>query len=201
MALYEGNAIGKGVHIAVQVMFTAVFLTLFYFSYVVGVEQEEFVNQIEYLVDDISKEATPVIDSEIKNTPGGRYEIIGVLDGAIDGAEQSAVDSTAKSNAWITKNNKAVTKTSMNLLIITCATVVLGVLLFTLLGHDTQISSSIKHGLLAVCFVAATEYGFLTIVGSKYTSADPYVVKRELGAKLVSWIAQARASGKIPASG
>jgi len=197
MASCEGIQVSKGVHIAVQVMFVFIFLTVFYFMYVVNIEKEEFVKQIDYLVDDIADGAGPVIDNTIKSIPGTRYAKIGTLSGAIDAAEQSAVDSTVKSNAWIRKNNSAVIKTSTNLLIVTCSAIVIGVLLLTLLGHNTDILSSIKHGLLAVCFVAATEYGFLTLVTSQYTSADPYVVKREFGTKLHSWIQRAKASGKI----
>lgn len=189
--------ISNGIHIAMQVMFAFIFLTVFYFTYVVDVEKEEFATQIDYVVDSIVEEAHNGVDKTLKDIGGTRYTVLSGVDGLMAGLEQDAIDSTQDQNKSIKDRNADVVTKSMNLLALTC-TPLFGVsVILTILGYCTGMLESVKQGLIAVAFVALTEYTFLTVVTSKYKSADPYEVKRTLGAKVVDWVAQAKASGKI----
>lgn len=192
--------IEKGVHVGMQVMFVFIFLTVFYYGYVVGVEQEEFVRQIDYIVDDLAGESKSGIDKMLKQSSSNRYAAFGVVDGMMDALEEKAIDTTRSANKSIEKQNQTVKTKSMDLIAIICPAIFTVIVLLTVLGFSTNLWGNTKQALLAVIFVAFTEYSFLMLVTSQYIAADPYFVKRAAGAKIQQWIENARASGKIKPS-
>lgn len=180
-----------------QVMFIFIFLTIFYFTYVAGVEKNEFISQIDFIVDDLTTEGQQGIDNTLKTVEGDRYTLLSVVDGLIDSLEQKAVDQTISTNNDIEVINEGVQTRSYELLAMICPAIFGIVVIFTILGYCTKLWSSVMQGLLAVGFVALTEFSFLMLITSQYQAADPNQVKRSFGTKVQEWILASKASGKI----
>ncbi len=179
----------KGGAIAIQVTMIFTFLTFFFFSYVVEVENDEFKTQMNVVVDElmkdvddnlstlINKEGTLTSDEKIMLISG----MINVLQRKIELGSEESVQNILEMNS--TTKKKAFTYLSVTIVVIV-------VIAFTLisLGYCIPISSQVIEAAYVVAFVGITELVFLKVIASRYISADPYEVKRTFGKAVQEWI-------------
>ena len=98
------------ISIFVQTMFVFGFLAIFYFLYVINIEQQNFTKQMNIIIDDLSKtignNLPNLIDiDKIKKDPNQDYDVI--INGIIDTSEEKITkDSKDQINQIIQNNNK-----------------------------------------------------------------------------------------------
>lgn len=172
--------------VSVQVILVFSFLVIFYFAYVIKVEEEDFKSQIDLLVesfmDDIKKSDFISLDkgNPYINEDDLKLLIYGMLDTA---QEKVKADSKADNEA-IDNNNKSLRKKAFNLLYI-----IIGVLIVILLFlRCLPLSDIIKEAITILLFVALTEFVFLSLISNRYISADPNKVKYALGGAIKDWL-------------
>lgn len=185
----NNSLITNSVAIAIQVSFIFSFLSTFFFFYVTKIEKEEFKTQINIIVDNIiddifykSKYINP-IDNSInkKDLSLVINEIINIMEEKITIQSKGPVQDVAISNATVKK--KAFHSVTTLLLIIITIT-----FLLIIIGFCIPVKQNIKDSLIAVFFVALTEFSFLTLIASKYIAASPNKVKITVGEEIQKWI-------------
>jgi hypothetical protein len=188
---YKSNKwILNGAEIALQLVLIFTFLTVFYFTYVTSVEAKEFDTQIGVVVDNIYDSAESEITDAIDKgkTTLDKYGLISIIDGGLDATEQKVRDLSTKSDSDIRKTNKKIIKKSYMFLLITVGSI-LGILaILAFLGFYIVSKSILGRTLVAVFFVALTEFVFLQLIASRFIAADPYEVRRKFGKQINTWI-------------
>ena len=175
----------KTISISIQVLIISVFLITFFFLYVVNIEEEEFKQQIELVMDSILKD--PNVSPYLKihdNDDNMLVAIYGALDAAeekIKLANKSDIDNINNTNRII-KNN--------TFIIVGLSGLVLLLIIFLLLSFDVKMTvmNYIKHSLIILIFIALTEYIFLTFIGKKYISVSPTQVRKQLAQSILDYI-------------
>jgi hypothetical protein len=180
----------NGAEIALQLALIFTFLTVFYFTYVTNVEAKEFDTQIGVVVDNIydsaESEITDAIDK--RKTTLDKYGLLSIIDGGLDATEQKVRDLSTKSDSDTRKSNKKIIKKSYIFLLITVGSI-LGILaILAFLGFCIVSKSILGRTLVAVFFVALTEFVFLQLIVSRFIAADPYKVRRKFGKQINTWI-------------
>lgn len=186
----KNELVNDGIAIAIQVSFIFAFLTIFFFTYVSNVEKKEFGKQMDIIVDNIMKDLQDDIHTIIDKKPDkiSDEDAYILVNGIIDIAKKETTISSKKDIEDIVKQNKQ-TKTiayknvTQVFIIVAIITIIL-----LLLGFCLSIMYNIKEALISVFFVAITEFTFLTFITSKYISADPNKVRRDLGESVQKWI-------------
>ena len=79
---------------------------------------------------------------------------------------------------YVVKENKKTRKKAFKYLIISLVSLIVLTIVMISIGYCVPVAYQIKEGLWVVLFVALTEFSFLTIIASKYISADPNKIKR-----------------------
>ena len=174
-----------GVSIFVQTMFVFGFLVIFYFLYVINVEKKDFGEQMDIIVDDLSKNIGDnlpnIISKDTSKYPD--YDII--ISGIIDTIEEKITkDSTDQINQVIQNNNKI--RNSLLKLILLIFSVIL--IIFIVFRKTLPYYSITKEAVIVVIFIGITEFIFLSFISSKYISADPNKVKYALATAVHEWI-------------
>lgn len=182
--------VNDGIAIAIQVSLVFSFLTIFFFVYVTKIEKEEFQKQMNLIVDNIMDDVVnDLLNLVNSNSPLSKEDTNILVNGIIDVMEEKITFEAKDSIQDITKINSNVKSKAFSSL----ATVLLGVVIITviflILGFCLPIKQNIKEALIAVIFVGLTEFSFLTFIASKYISASPNKVKRNLGEAIQNWIA------------
>ncbi len=176
-----------------QVVLIFMFLTLFFFFYVVKIEREDYSRQIKLIVDDIfDKEGIgETLNTEIneltQNNTINKSMIRAAIDTSLTNSKTESTDEMKDQIQKTTERNKQVRNTG----IIGVTIGVAGLLLITVLGILSNfcipLAKQFKETLIIVLFVGITEFTFLTFVASRYISADSYKVQREFGDAIVAY--------------
>jgi hypothetical protein len=177
------------VSLAIQVTFVYTFLTVFFFVYVQKVEEEEFVSQMNLIMDtlinDVKSDVPNIINS---SSPINEEDIVVLVDGIIGLLESKiAIDATG-STKQVYEQNQNVKKIAFKSLIKFIAVVVVFASIILLLGYCVPIKYQLKKALTVVIFVGLTELMFLQVIAKNYITADPNKVKRDLSTAVQNWI-------------
>lgn len=157
--------------IFMQIFFVASFLCLFFFLYVVKVEKEQFVKQINLIVDNLMNPLLKSIDQIIPD-PNNRKNLSDKLKKIINswGVQQKVFKKIKDNNEKLIQKTK---KAIINFAVVLFA-IVVGVIT---LHFCANLTSSLFENLIIVFFIGMTEFLFLHFVASRYISADPNKVK------------------------
>ena len=176
------------ISIFVQTMFVFGFLAIFYFLYVINIEQQNFTKQMNIIIDDLSKtignNLPNLIDiDKIKKDPNQDYDVI--INGIIDTSEEKITkDSKDQINQIIQNNNKIKNSVFKIVLIIFIFIFILFIIFRKWLPYYTIT----KESFITIIFIGITEFIFLNTISKKFISADPNKVKYTLGTAIHNWI-------------
>lgn len=182
--------VNDGIAIAIQVSLVFSFLTIFFFVYVTKIEKEEFKKQMNLVVDNIMDDVVNGMPNLLNsNSPLSKENTNILVNGIIDVMEEKITIEAKDSIQDIAKINSDVKSKAFSSLTTVLLGVVIIAVIFLILGFCIPIKQNIKEALIAVVFVGLTEFSFLTFIASKYISASPNKVKRNLGEAIQNWIA------------
>jgi hypothetical protein len=175
--------------LAIQVTFVYTFLTIFFFVYVQKVEEEEFVSQMNLIVDtlfnDVKNDMPNLINSSY---PVKQEDIVVLVDGIIGLFESKIAIDAQGTVKQVYEQNQNVKKTAFKSLIKFISIVVVFATIVLLLGYCVPLKYQLKKALVVVIFVGLTELMFLQVVAKNYITADPNKVKRDLSTAVQRWI-------------
>ncbi len=188
MSCKTNTWIVDGFSLVFQVVLIFAFLTIFFFVYVVKVEQTEFKDQMIYVVDNIlTKDIERKILGPVNHTIS-QEQLVALLSGIIDGVEyQTSKDDTNAIKNINTKNN-SIRHNAFKTLGIILGIVIILTIIMLISGYCIPVLHQTIEALWVVLFIAITEFTFLQVVAKKYKSADPNKVKRTLGNAITTWI-------------
>jgi hypothetical protein len=157
--------------IIINVLFVASFLSIFFFTYAVKIEEEIVIDQVDYLVKDFT--------SGLKLLPD---ETLIPIRNRIKSFEKPNMDVLDKK---VEDSNKAIFKQAIMIVSITLAVGLIGAFIASRKWNFSMFDL-IKENLIILLFVGLTEFIFLNVFGKNFISADPNSVKLALLNKLTS---------------
>ena len=189
MSLCNNLIFNNTVSIIEQVFFIFCFLVIFYFLYVIKVEQDEFKNQLELiidsLIDDTRDELKNIIKSEGQyKLDKNDYEIL--MYGIIDSIEEKISIESQKQIEDINNSNRKLRNNVYTILI----TILIIISILLLYFNCLPVNVIIKESLITVLFIGITEFIFLKLISERYISADPNRIKYKLGNSIKEWISK-----------
>lgn len=193
MDCYDSDLIRFIYAIIFQVVLIFMFLTIFFFAYVVRVEKEDYSRQIQIIVDDIyvKEDIGDLLNSGIDKITENQSITKKQIQQMIDtGIQQSKTSSSASMKDKITETetkNKKVRITGIMGVVIGLVLLIAVTLIGVVTNFCIPVYSQLKETLIIVFFVGLTEFTFLTLIASKYISADSYKVQRQFGDALVEY--------------
>jgi hypothetical protein len=189
MSLCNNLIFNNTVSIVVQVFFIFCFLVIFYFLYVIKVEQDEFKNQLELIIDSLLEDTKEQLNDIIKNEGQDKidkndYEIL--IYGIIDSIEEKVSANSQKQIEDINNSNRKLRNNVYAILI--SVLIIISILL--LYFNCLPVNLIIKESLITVLFIGITEFIFLKLISERYISADPNRIKYKLGNSIKDWISK-----------
>jgi len=186
MGFCDSNLIYSSLEVFIQVVFVFFFLVFFYFYYVIGVEKKDFQEQIDLIVDDLTKDIKvqidTIVESDINKIPRDDFNTL--LFGMIDVLEEKINASSKDAVKTINENNnKLKNKVVFALSIVMCVCI-----LVMIIFNCYPIFTILKESIITVFFIAMVELVFLTCISGKYISADPNKIKNIIGTSIQKWI-------------
>ena len=159
------------IEIIVMIVFIASFLCAFYFLYVVDVEDQIVVSQVDYIVTDFMNDITILPDDK--------------LDIIKNALKKYKKPDTSASDKEVQDNNDALYK---NVIIMICVIFVICMILCFIVCRYYKIDflSICGKNLIILVFVALTEYTFLNVYVRNYITADPSFVKLSILNKITA---------------
>lgn len=183
--------VNDGLSIGIQVTLIFVFLTVFFFSYVSKVEEEEFGKQMDIIADSIMDDVDDHLsDLVTKSSTIGKDNANIMINGILDLAQEKVVISTKKSVQDVLDKNNAVRFSAFSYLVIACLVIVVISAVLIMVGFCIPMYNNVRTAVIAVFFVAITELVFLKVIAARFISADPNKVKRDFGSVIVKWVDQ-----------
>lgn len=177
------------VSLAIQVTFVYTFLTIFFFVYVQKVEKEEFVSQMNLIVDTLFNDVKNDMPNLINTSyPVKQEDIVVLVDGIIGLFESKIAIDAQGTVKQVYEQNQNVKKSAFKSLIKFISIVVIFATIVILIGYCVPIKYQLKKALVVVIFVGLTELMFLQVVAKNYITADPNKVKRDLSTAVQRWI-------------
>jgi len=145
------------------------FLVIFYFNYIKFVEKNTFLHQIDTVLDDLTKNIYPYF-------PKGKAGL------QIQKELQQLINKLKKENSQsdtlINNKNQHLSDISMNMIYICISIFLIYTFVLTINKVCLPLKSVLIESILALCFIALTEYLFLRIVVVNYKSIDSNYIKR-----------------------
>jgi hypothetical protein len=173
----------------IQITLIFIFLTIFFFTYVTHVEQTEFKNQLNLITDDIMGDVNnnllKIINTQ-KHIDPNQANII--LNGIIDVMEEETTTAYKDSIDSITIENNIIKKKSFYYLYLVIGILIVIISIIMMFNYCIKLKYDIKEGIIIVFFVGITEFLFLTFITTKYISASPNKVRKQVGTAIKSWI-------------
>ena len=154
--------------VLLQVVLFFIFIVIFYFTYVKNVIKESFIDQINYVTDDLTKQITPFvifIPQKIKT------DLIDKIDILIKDIEKD------KNNKNIDSENQNLENISMDVSIALIAGLLIFLIIISLANYCIYSSSLLTETILSLAFIALTEFSFLQLIAKNYKAADPNHVR------------------------
>jgi hypothetical protein len=182
--------ISEGYGLIVQITLMFVFLTVFFFAYVTEVERSSFERQMNIVVDNLMSDIDTQIPDFVQHNKIDTSQFSVIVNGTIDVEENKLKKSTTSATNKVNSQNKKVLTTAFIALGVTCGIVtIIGVVIYFGFKICLPITRQLTNALIAVAFVALTELIFLTIIASKYNSASPNAVRRQIAKSTQQWVA------------
>jgi hypothetical protein len=171
-----------------QVTLIAIFLTVFFFTYVSNVEKEEFKKQLDLIVDDLlsDQDIRSIIPQNLSQTQKDNLAI--VISGSLEAAKtKSTINQQNAINDVINNNSKVKSSTYKKIFYVLIIIIILCIIVL-LLGYCLPVMYQIKEATIVVFFVALTELMFLEIIAKNYISANPNKIKAEVAQAIKEWL-------------
>ena len=171
-----------------QVTLIAIFLTVFFFTYVSNVEKEEFKKQLDLIVDDLlsDQDIRNIIPQNLSQTQKDNLAI--VISGSLEAAKtKSTINQQNAINDVINNNSKVKSSTYKKIFYVLIIIIILCIIVL-LLGYCLPVMYQIKEATIVVFFVALTELMFLEIIAKNYISANPNKIKAEVAQAIKEWL-------------
>ena len=184
----QNKKIAYSFTVSLQVLLIFLFLVAFYFGYILYIEKESFENQINFVIEDLTKDLKYYIPN-IKN----KGQILSKLD-----EEISKLQKKTKSNIAIDKKNQWYKTISINIAISLGVGLIVFFLILTMFDYCLPVTYTLYESIFTIGFVALTEYAFLQLVTKNYIATDPNEIKYNI-AKAVYNFSQNPKTKKIPA--
>lgn len=177
--------ISRSSSIILQVSVVFIFLTSFYFVYVINVEKRAFAAQLNFIVDDLFKDIdiNKVIPSEVDS----KYSDI-LINGILDYQSKKVQNSLISANKEAEIHNKAIIKLALQSLILVVGLIIIITLGIITLGYCIPFQFHLKEAIYAVLIVALVELTFLITVTLRYISANPNDVKLKIAEVIHNYI-------------
>jgi hypothetical protein len=147
------------INVIVNVGFIATFISIFFFTYASGVEQEIVKSQAQIMMNDLFQTITPLLNDDAKEKIMN-YEV----------SDMSKEDADALDN-----NNKLINSGYSILIIVFIVTQVVGLALSIYFKHNYN--HIIIGNVIVLIFVGLTEYTFLNVIGRSYMSVDTNFIR------------------------
>ena len=148
-----------------QITIIFLFLVIFYFNYIKFVEKNTFLHQIDNVLDDLTTSIRP----HIKKNPYIQDQLQILID--------NIKKNNTQSNKSIDKKNQQLSNLSQTMVLICISTFLLYTFTLTLTKVCLPVKSVFIESIIALAFIALTEYLFLQIVVVNYKSIDSNYVK------------------------
>ena len=165
-----------------------IFLSIFFFIYVTGVERNEFKSQVNLVVDSF------INDKELEKlglqnlTDEQKKNLSIMISGIAESSKQKVLIDASDNIKANTKNNQKIINNLINIIIIVIIIIIIIALIFYILGFCIPFFHQIKHALYVIIFVALTEFIFLTVIAKNYISADPNKIKNKVSDSIYEWV-------------
>jgi hypothetical protein len=191
LCTYNNKWLSSGLAIGVQVIMIFTFLTVFFFLYVVKVEKDEFSEQLSIIIDNImsKQKGDPVSYINIPTSAIPKNELEIAVMGYMDVNKRKQSVSDAAADKVVNDQNALIQSKATKALLYVWGVIILIITTLYIFKVCTSIVHIVQESLLVVAVVAFTEYTFLTFIASKYISASPNKVKREIATAVQNWIA------------
>ena len=161
---------------SMMVALYSVFVGIFFFTYGAFIEHKVLENQIENIVDSITRDVLPFVPENIQEG----------LSNQLDSAQKSIkskMNSPDNPDITVAKNNQKVKKTAFEMLA-GIFIVGMGISVATASmysgGSNKALVALLKKNALLLVFVIIVEFLFFTLVTKNYLSIDPNSVKQKI---------------------
>lgn len=182
--------------VSIQVAIIFAFLTIFFFSYVSKVENNEFKEQLDFVVDNIyrrhEEDIKNIIDKYSVNDDKKellKMEIYGMIDLQEDKIKK---ESTIESIDIKNNNNDIINNSKFYVKIIASISICIIAFLFILMykGYDCflPIKKYAIDGIVLLFFVFLVEILFLNIIVKNYITANPNYIKNKIAQAIINYI-------------
>lgn len=180
----------------IQTVIIFIFLTIFFFSYVSGVEKTEFESQLNFITDSVysrhKKEINDALDRYSINEDKRRY-IKTAIYGTIDYNEEEMTKKSQQENKNIEQTNNKIKEDSI--FYVKALTIIAIVILFIIFiimhkKYDCYLplGQYFKEGIIVLFFIFVVEIIFLNVVVKNYISANPNEIKNKIAASIINYI-------------
>lgn len=160
----------ESVKIFMQLCFVVTFLSLFFFLYVVNVEKDIFVSQIDFIVDNLYDDFQTNLNKVVP--PEANPWIHALLLQFVDSYQPNNQNYQS-----IEQRNQQVLDKTKTIVITFCVIMVSIVAAIFLLRFCTNVKQHIIENLIVLCCMGLTEFLFLTLVTRQYLVVNPNRVK------------------------
>ena len=185
----------------ILILLAFIFLTFFFFNYVTGFEEEEYVNQLNIVVDNIYEENKDNISEykkelDLQNPPiieGVKNSDLLFL-GAIGTSNDIQDLKNIEESKRIKETNEGIKTMSYKLVVAASVLIFFTIFLFYTLSSSsdcdfiTFLKTMSYENILGVMCIGLTEFMFLNIVTKNYISADSNLVKNKISKSLLDYI-------------
>lgn len=183
----QSSTVNTIVKIGLQVVLVGIFLSLFFFLYVVKVEQQVFVQQIDRVTDDLLNSLMQDVDTWVG--PEQKAQWVVSLRAMVQNMNTTTSPSSyqsirATNDEVLTKNRNAILYAVLGVLLI--------VLLLIFFQFCLELSKHMFENLIVLGGIALTEFLFLNLVTRSYQAADPNQVRHAFLQTLSDQMAQVR---------
>jgi len=147
------------INVIINVGLIATFISIFFFTYASGVEEQIVKSQAKIMVNDMLQTINPLLDDKIKESINN-YKM---------------KDMTKEDTEALNNNNKLINSGYSILIIVFAVTQIVGLLLSMYFKHNYY--HIILINIIVLVFVGLTEYTFLNLIGKSYISVDTNFIK------------------------
>lgn len=170
--------------IAFQVVLIGIFLTLFFFYFVSGVEVQEFNSQIDIIIDKI---LSPSVIRELTEGIQNKQQAALIIAGSLAVADQETIQNSKSEVAQVNCMNTAVRNRALSYCWMAVAAIACFIFIAYAVGYCVPWIEQIQEALWVVLFVAFTELVFLELITRNFVSANPNMVRSALADGIQKW--------------
>ena len=153
--------------IILQVLLVCICLTLFYYNYVLYVEKDEIVEQLNVIVKKLlgDKDRYKFMNDTNTNKIISR--------GILESIKEDQMINMQQSVDAANMNNASIKRESTVIVIIALALIVVVSVVFFFKYQCVEISTEIRDTMIIVFFVLISEFVFLNVISKNFVFADP----------------------------